>query len=75
MSDLTDTIMSEIESDPEIDAKSISLAVQSQGLFKKRKILRINGIVDSRSENERVLEIARKHAGNRYDIANRLIVG
>ena len=75
MSDLTDTIMSEIESDPEIDAKSISLAEQSQGLFNKRKILRINGIVDSRGENERILQIVRKHAGNRYDIANRLIVG
>ena len=75
MTELTDTIMSEIESDPGIDAKSISLAIQSQGLFKKRKILRINGIVDSPKEKDLILQIVRKQAGNRYDIANKLVVG
>ena len=75
MTDLTDTIMSEMESDPEIDTKSISLAVQSQGLFKKRKVLRVNGIVDSCREKDRILQIVRKQAGDRYEIANELVVG
>ncbi len=74
MTELTDTIMSEIESDPAIDAKSISLAVESGGIFKRRKILKINGIVDSPKEKDRILQIVRRQASDRYDIASKLIV-
>jgi hypothetical protein len=63
MSNLTDRIMSEIESGPRIDAKAISLDVQSQGLFKKRKIVKING------------QIVKRQTGDRYDIADKLVVG
>jgi hypothetical protein len=55
--------MSEIESGPRIDAKAISLDVQSQGLFKKRKIVKING------------QIVKRQTGDRYDIADKLVVG
>ena len=75
MSELSDRIMSEIESDPRIDAKAISLDVHSQGLFKTRKLLKINGIVASAAERDRILQIAKRQTGDRCRIADQLIVG
>ena len=75
MSELTDRIMSEIESDPRLDAKAISLDVQPQGLFNRRKLLKINGIVESAAHRDRILQIVKKQTGNRCTIADQLVVG
>jgi len=72
--EILDKIMSEIESDPEIDPKAISLDVLSQGFIKKREILKMNGIVDSAGEKDRMLQIARMQMGYRCDIADKLVV-
>jgi hypothetical protein len=69
-----DKIMSEIESDPEIDAKEISLDVLSKGLFRKRKILRINGMVESVNEKTRILQIVKRQTGGIYDISDMIVV-
>jgi len=74
MSELIDKIMSEIESDPGIDAKTISLDVLSQGFLKKRKILKINGMVESAAEKNKILKIVKRQTSDDYDIADKLIV-
>jgi hypothetical protein len=74
MLDLIDKIISEIESDPRIDAREISLDITSKGFLKKRKTLNINGMMESNIEKDRVLEIVKKQAGNNYDVADKLVI-
>jgi len=74
MADLIDKIMSEIESDPEINAKEICLDVSSKGLLRKSRTLHVNGMVESGAEKKRVLEIVKKHAGENYEVADRIVV-
>jgi hypothetical protein len=74
MVDQIDKIMSEIESDPTINAREISLIITSKGLLKKNRILNINGLVESDTEKNRVMEIVKKHAGHEYEVADRVIV-
>ena len=47
MSDVTTTIMREIESDPIIKAADILLDLESKGLFKKKRTLHVRGKVHS----------------------------
>jgi hypothetical protein len=74
MTNLIDKIMSEIESDPRIDAKEISLDLTTKGFLGRRRILKVNGMVESRAEKDRVLEIVKKEAGNNYDVSDKLVV-
>ena len=74
MMDLIDKIMSEIESDPRINAREINLDITSRGFLKKRKTLKVYGMLGSNAEKDRVLEIVKKNAGNNYDVADKLVI-
>jgi hypothetical protein len=66
--------MSEIESDPRIDAREISLDMASKGFLKKSRTLKINGMVESIGEKNRILEIVKKHSGDNYEVADRIVI-
>ena len=74
MADLIEKIMSEIESDSTINAREISLDMTSKGFLKKSRTLNINGMVESPAEKGRVVEIVKKHAGDNYQVADRIVV-
>ncbi len=74
MKELIDQVMAEIEADPTINAKEINLDVQSKGFLKRRKLLNVNGMVDSAAEMESVLRIVQRQAGDNYDVVNKLVV-
>ncbi len=74
MTNLIDKIMSEIESDPRIDAREISLDIRSKGLLRRKRTLNVIGMVESKDERDKVLEIARRQAGTDYEITDNLVV-
>jgi hypothetical protein len=74
MQDLIDKITSEIESDPRIDAREISFDIRSKGFLKKSRTLKINGMVESAAEKDKVLEIVKKYTGKDYDVADRIVI-
>ena len=71
---IVDTIMSDIEADPTIDAKEVNIVVTFKGFVKRRKILNVYGEVQSMAERDRVLEIVKRHAGDNFDVADKIVV-
>ena len=74
MSDIQQVTMRDIEDDPAIDSKEITIEIQATGFLKKRKIIRLVGSVKSETEKEKAMRIAVHFAGDNYDVANHLIV-
>ena len=74
MTDIIDRIMAEIESDPTIDAKEISLDISAQGFLRRRRLLNVNGMVRSTAEKARIVGIVQRQAGNAYDVTDKLVV-
>lgn len=74
MVDIIAKIMAEIESDPTVNAKDISLEMTSKGFLKRRKILNVHGSVKSTAEKDRVMKIVQREAGDNYDIADKLAI-
>jgi hypothetical protein len=74
MADIIDKIMAEIESDPTIDAREISLDISSKGFLKRRRLLNVNGMVQSTAEKARIVGIVQRQAGDSYDVTDKLVV-
>jgi hypothetical protein len=74
MTDIQDTIMRDIEADPTIDSKKLTLEIKASGFLKKRKIIRLIGNVKSETEKEKAMQIVLHFAGDSYDVENNLIV-
>jgi hypothetical protein len=74
MSDITDKIMAEFESDPIIQAKTLNLVVASKGFLHRRKTLNIFGTAESEAEKERAIQIVLRQAGDNYDVADKIVV-
>ena len=74
MADIIGKIMAEIESDPTLNAKDISLDMTSKGFLKRRKTLNVHGTVGSTAEKDRVMKIVQREAGDNYDISDKLAV-
>lgn len=74
MAELIDKIMAEIESDPTINAKEINLDIQSKGFLKRRRLLNVNGMVESTAERDAIIKLVQRQAGDNYDVVNKLVV-
>ena len=74
MSDVTTTIMREIESDPIIKAADILLDLESKGLFKKKRTLHVRGKVRSEDQKDKVIHIAQRQAGADCEVGDHLVV-
>jgi hypothetical protein len=74
MAELIDKIMAEIDSDPTISAKEITLDIQSKGFLKRTKILNINGLATSVAERDAIMKLVQHHAGDNYEVVNKLVV-
>ena len=74
MADIITKIMAEIESDPTINAKDISLDMTAKGFLKRRKTLNVHGKVWSAAEKDRVMKIVQREAGDNYDVSDKLAV-
>jgi hypothetical protein len=74
MAELIDKIMAEIESDPLINAKEITLDIQSKGFLKRTKILNVNGLAESIAERDAVMKLVQHHAGDNYEVVNKMVV-
>jgi hypothetical protein len=72
--EIVDKIMSEIESDPTIDAKEVNLVMTSKGFLKRRKILNVYGEVQSAAEKKRLLEIVKRQVGSTFDVEDKIVV-
>jgi len=72
--EIVDTIMSEIEADPTIDAKEVNIVTTSKGFLKRRKTLNVFGEVQSTAERNRVLEIVKRQAGSSFNVADKIVV-
>jgi hypothetical protein len=71
---IVDTIMSEIEADPTIDAKEVNIVITSKGFLKRRKTLNVFAEVQSAAERNRILEIVKKQAGSGINVADKIVV-
>lgn len=67
-------IMDELESDPSIDTRGISIRIKPGGILKRRKAIQISGTVNSEEAKEKVTRIAEKHVGDNYYVINDLVV-
>ena len=74
MSDITDKIMAELETDPLIHAKSLNLVLGSKGFLKRRKILTVFGTAESPGEKDRALKIVQRQVGDNFDIEDKVVV-
>ena len=75
MGDVARTIQSTIEDDPFINAPSVNVEVKKgKGLFNRRKVIHINGTVHSEEAKKRANDVAKKWAGDTYDLVNELKV-
>jgi hypothetical protein len=73
MLDIQNTIMRDIETDPTIDSKGITIEIQAKG-FRKRKKIRLMGRVDSEIDMKKVMRKVEHFAGDNYEVENNLIV-
>ena len=74
MADIIAKIMTEIESDPMINAKEICLDMISTGFLKRRKALNVHGSVKSAADKERMMKIVQREVGDNYYIGDKLAV-
>ena len=73
MADIQEVIMRDIDADPTIDSKKLSIEVKTTGFLKKRKIIRLTGNVKSNAEKEKAMQIVVHFAGDNYEVENNLI--
>jgi len=73
MLDIQNTIMRDIETDPTIDSKGITIEIQTKG-FRKRKKIRLIGSVNSEIDMKKVIRKVEHFAGDNYDVENNLII-
>jgi hypothetical protein len=73
MSDIQNIIMRDIESDPTIDSKGITIDIQAKG-FRRRKKIRLIGSVNSEIDMKKVIRKVEHFAGDNYDVENDLII-
>ena len=73
MLDIQNTIMRDIETDPTIDSKGITIEIQTKG-FRKRKKIRLIGSVNSEIDMKKVVRMVEHFAGDNYDVENNLII-
>ncbi len=74
MSDIIDKIMAELESDPLIQVKSLNLVVDTRGFLNRRKVLSVFGTAETSGEKDRALKIVQKQAGEKYEVADKIVV-
>jgi hypothetical protein len=74
MLDIQNVIMRDIEADPTIDSKKIAIEIQAKGFLRKRKIIRLTGSAKSETEKKKVMQTVVHFAGDKYDVANNLII-
>ena len=74
MPEITQTILTAIGNELSIDTMNICVDVLSKGLLKRKKSLHIFGTVHSQDQIAKVEKIARRHAGNTYEVENHLEV-
>jgi hypothetical protein len=73
MLDIQKVIMHDIETDPTIDAKGITIEIQAKG-FRKRKKIRLIGNVKSEIDMKKVIRMVEHFAGDNYEVENNLII-
>ena len=74
MSDIQNLILRDIEDDPTITAKGITVEIQSKGFLKKTKTVHLVGSVNSETEKKKAIQIAVHFAGDNYDVIDDLTV-
>lgn len=74
MADIQNMIMRDIEDDPTITAKGITVEIQSRGFLKKTKTVRLVGSVNTEAEKKKAKQIAVHFAGDNYDVIDDLTV-
>jgi hypothetical protein len=74
MSDIQNMVMRDIEADPTIDSKKLTIEITASGFLKKRKIIRLIGSVKSEIEKEKAMRVVVHFAGNNYDVENNLVI-
>ena len=74
MSDVIDMIQRDIEDDDSIKSHDIMLETKAQGFIRKRKFIHIHGSTDSQLAKDKVTRIAKRHAGDNFNIVNELAV-
>lgn len=74
MSDIQSMIMRDIEQDPTITAKGITVEIQSKGFLKKAKTVRLVGSANSEAEKKKAKQIAVHFAGDNYDVIDDITV-
>ena len=72
MPDLAQTILTEIGNDLSIETRNLCVDVQERGVFRRKRLLHIWGTVHSEDQVDKVEGIARRYAGNSYEIVNHL---
>jgi hypothetical protein len=74
MLDIQNVIMRDMEADPTIDSKKLTIEVTATGFLKKRKFIRLIGSVKSETEKKKAMQIAVHFAGDNYNVENNLII-
>lgn len=74
MAELNQIIMSEVEASG-IDASDLGIEIKkAKGLFNRRKVLEVFGVVRTEADHQAVLRVASRHAGDNYDVGDSVTV-
>lgn len=74
MSDLSQTILSDL-SGQNIDTSHLGVEVRrARGLLRRRQLLDVFGAVRSETEKQAVLRVATRHAGDVYEVEDNVVV-
>ena len=70
MSDIDTMIRRDIEDDPSIQVKALTVELRRKGLLPRRRFVHVGGTVQTEREKSRIDQIARHHAGDAYTVVN-----
>ena len=72
MPEIAQSILKEIGDDLSINTMNICVDTQAKGFLNRKKSLHIFGTVHSQDQIGKIEKIARRHAGNAYEVVNHL---
>ena len=72
MPEIAQSILKEIGDDLSIDTMNVCVDIQAKGFLKRKKFLHIFGTVHTQDQIGKIEKIAKRHAGNAYEVVNHL---
>ena len=74
MAEVDEMIRREIEGDPTINVKALTVAIRHKGAIPRRHFLHVGGIAQTEHDKNQVERIARHHTGDAYTVISEVTI-